>query len=113
MATKSTSTSMLASVLDLFGSLNWNQLSDLVEGKDTLQQGITTAEEVAEVLVAGATIVGVPFAGTAQAFLPTAEKLIDLAEQFGPTALSLATGVQDAVNSHPVGTAGAKPIGIS
>lgn len=110
--TKTTSTSKLAGLMNIFGGVNWQQLSDLVEGKDTLQQGTATVEAVAKIILEGATLIGVPFAGTAQAYEPMAEKLIELAEEYGPMVLGISDATQAAVNMNPPGHAGGKPTGL-
>lgn len=96
----STATSKLAAVLNLMSGLNLQQISDFVEGKQTLQQGITTAEEFAQTLLYGATVLGVPFAGEAALLLPTAEKWIALAEEFFPTAQGVIGSVVASVTQN-------------
>lgn len=96
----STSTTGLAGVLNLFQGINWATISDLVEGKDTLQQGITTAEDVASVLVQGATVLGVPLAGTVNEFLPIAENLIGMAVAFLPAASGIASSITPSSTSN-------------
>lgn len=96
--TASTQTTNLSTAFNIMSGLNFQQLSDLLEGKETLQEGITTAEELAETLLEGATVLGVPFAGTVETFVPIAKNLIGFAEAFLPAA----TGVAGTINASTV-----------
>jgi hypothetical protein len=82
-------TTALSTVFNMLAGVNFSQLSDLLEGKDTIQEGVTTAEELAGALVQGLTIIGVPFAGTAAALLPTAESLINFGLNFLPVGAGI------------------------
>ncbi len=101
-STVSTATSNLTKVFDTLQGFNWSQVSDLIEGKATLAQGITTAEELANTFLDGATILGIPFAGTAATFIPMAENLITFAESFIPNANNV--NVVNPTSDNGVGT---------
>lgn len=93
---QSTSTTAISTVLNTLQGFNWAQISDLVEGKGTIQEGVTTVEELAETLVQGATVLGVPFAGTIETFMPVAFNLLNFAENFMPVAQGVQGSVQAA-----------------
>jgi hypothetical protein len=102
-----TSTSAIASGLNVLATANWAEISDLIEGKDTLQKGLTTVEDVAGTLVGALTVAGVPFAGTVQTFLPLAEKLVGIGEEILSAAGGSASPVVTAANKATAAPASA------
>lgn len=96
----SVDTNTLVSVFNTLQGFNWAQLSDILEGKSTFQQGVHSIEELANTLVHNATVLGVPLAGTVETFLPAAEGLINFAINFLPTSKGIQGSVEDAPTTN-------------
>lgn len=70
-------TSQLLTGLDMLKNLNFSQIGDAVAKFKT--DPLTALEDLAEIALEAATIAGVPFAGTAEDFLPIAENMFNMA----------------------------------
>jgi hypothetical protein len=68
--------------LDMLQNFNFSQIGDAIETASS--DPITAIEDVANIAVKAATVAGVPFAGTAEEFLPIAEGLVGFLRKLVP-----------------------------
>lgn len=79
-AVPSVVTNDLTIALDMLQNFNFSQVSDAI--KNFSANPVTAVEDVANVAVQAAAVAGVPFAGTAEEFLPMAENFLNMALPF-------------------------------
>lgn len=90
-------TNFLKTGLDMLANFNFSQIGDAL--KAVVKSPITAVEDIANVLASGATIAGLPFAGTAQALLPVAENLINLVTHTNAVAGGISGAVAQAATA--------------